>query len=390
VVDFRDRWGGFAEVLDPCEVLPVPTRLSSSASHGDETEWPPLVDENGELISPEVAGACERALEASLAAAAAAEEDDEADVVEAPVDPMLVEVSLAGYYRLPDRCIPVFDHQREPFEQLITAAASGDRLTGVPLRSFFDDGPPPYPSNRALRDLVAHVREVDIAPDLVAVTARAGPTDVVDEIFEAGPIDQRTQANMIQLRYQRSLARSAYPTLAHFEESVDQEIRRRLHPAGAFDPEAPVGQLRRAKRPILPRFERSLVYSERLMSERAEELLPGSIFSRWGEWPRAEWTRHVVAYAFAHWSVSQSSRTPGRQRIRVNRLLRTDPSIVSDEVLAFLLYHELLHCLLPGQGHDAQFRELEARWPCALEHDKLLDTLHEQYDTRPESYRFSQ
>ena len=55
-------------------------------------------------------------------------------------------------------------------------------------------------------------------------------------------------------------------------------------------------------------------------------------------------------------------------------------------MLGYLLYHELLHHILPSQGHDAEFRELEAHWPDAIDWDLRFDTLHEHWDTRPESY----
>lgn len=42
---------------------------------------------------------------------------------------------------------------------------------------------------------------------------------------------------------------------------------------------------------------------------------------------------------------------------------------------AYPRYHELLHHLPAGQGHDAEFRDLEARWTAAEHLDFLFDTL---------------
>jgi len=53
---------------------------------------------------------------------------------------------------------------------------------------------------------------------------------------------------------------------------------------------------------------------------------------------------------------------------------------VSGELLEFLLFHGLLHRLLPGRGHDAEFRRLEAMWPHAADRDLELDSLHEQFE----------
>lgn len=55
----------------------------------------------------------------------------------------------------------------------------------------------------------------------------------------------------------------------------------------------------------------------------------------------------------------------GEQDIRVNRILQATVAAVSEEMLAYLVYHEFLHHLCPAQGLDADFREHEARWPDA-------------------------
>ena len=69
----------------------------------------------------------------------------------------------------------------------------------------------------------------------------------------------------------------------------------------------------------------------------------------------------------------------GERIIRVHAALRTPKSQVSDRMLAYLVFHEMLHDLLPGQGHDAEFRRLESRWPDANALDVEFDTLHERY-----------
>lgn len=56
---------------------------------------------------------------------------------------------------------------------------------------------------------------------------------------------------------------------------------------------------------------------------------------------------------------------------------------IPDEVLEYLFWHEVVHhLLLLGQGHDAEFRRLEAVWPDSERHDLFLGTLHEGYDLR--------
>jgi anti-sigma factor RsiW len=55
-------------------------------------------------------------------------------------------------------------------------------------------------------------------------------------------------------------------------------------------------------------------------------------------------------------------------------------------LLEYILYHELLHHLLPGQGHDAEFHELEAHWPDRDALDLRLATFSEHWQTHPDRY----
>jgi predicted metal-dependent hydrolase len=77
--------------------------------------------------------------------------------------------------------------------------------------------------------------------------------------------------------------------------------------------------------------------------------------------------------------MKNTGRLKGQGVIRVHRALRTPRSQVSDEALEFLVFHEMLHHLLPGQGHNPEFRRLERLWPGADDIDVELDPLHERY-----------
>lgn len=66
--------------------------------------------------------------------------------------------------------------------------------------------------------------------------------------------------------------------------------------------------------------------------------------------------------------------------IRINRVLKAHPALVPDRLIEALIWHELCHHLLPGRGHDAEFRRLEALWPDSAEQDSRLDSLHEEFD----------
>ena len=150
-------------------------------------------------------------------------------------------------------------------------------------------------------------------------------------------------------------------------------------------PEAPLPQSVSSGLRRLPRFERDLTGPTNLALEQCKVLLPEELRERLDP-PPIDWSERVTATNFAYWAIKPTGKSKGRQTIRINRLLRCNPKAVSDEMLAYLIYHELLHHLLPGQGHDAEFRELEHRWPEAPVLDAMFDSLHERWDTRPGRY----
>ena len=95
--------------------------------------------------------------------------------------------------------------------------------------------------------------------------------------------------------------------------------------------------------------------------------------------PRVDWTRKPITSSWAYWSWRRTTRARDKPVIRVNRALQALRRQVSDELLVYLVWHELCHHLLQGRGHDGEFRRLEALWPDHLVLDNELDTLHERF-----------
>ena len=98
--------------------------------------------------------------------------------------------------------------------------------------------------------------------------------------------------------------------------------------------------------------------------------------------PPLRWTFRPIPSAWAYWTKTTSGKAAGKAVIRLNLALQAPRSVVSDELLEYLVFHELLHDLLPGQGHDAEFRRLEGLWPGADTLDYQLDALQERYTLR--------
>ena len=91
------------------------------------------------------------------------------------------------------------------------------------------------------------------------------------------------------------------------------------------------------------------------------------------ELPSVEWSRKPRKGSWAYWTPRISGKSKGRTYISVNSALRAPHSQVSDELLEFLSWHVLCHHVTPNQGHDAEFRRLEALWPHAQRYDHALD-----------------
>ncbi len=73
-------------------------------------------------------------------------------------------------------------------------------------------------------------------------------------------------------------------------------------------------------------------------------------------------------------------KAKGTPVIRVDLMLQAPAGQIPDEVLQFLLWHELCHHVHPSHGHDAEFYRLLALWPDFTRLDHALDSLEEHFD----------
>jgi superfamily II DNA or RNA helicase/predicted metal-dependent hydrolase len=382
VVYLRDEWERFGDVLEPGEVVEQPEMVRVDRN-GTERRLPPVItDDGGERQIPsDAAASIERQMDADRRGANLDDDDPRND---RSLDPLLTTTRLCGYYRLGDRSIPVFEHQLVAYERLLADVLKWD-MKGTPFISYFEDRPPPYPSRRTLRELVEEMREAEAAPEFIQLDAIVGPAIGADRIEQAGYPVPDAKAELLESVYDTSIARHVYSSFDHFAEAVDAELRERARRKRRYEPERPLRESPPGAAKV-PRWNRDLDDIKVRTLAEARRLLPPEHAARLDDPPPLRWTDSVVSSTWGHWSLSLSKRNAGRQIIRINRLLRTRRSIVSDEMLCYLVYHELLHHLLPGQGHDAEFRKLEALWPNATELDLEYDTFHERWDTRPESY----
>ncbi len=345
VVYLQDDWDDFTAVLSPTG---------------------PWEGGDGAALSggpPDVAAAVAAALRTAMGSVV---EDAPAPDVQIALE----QRQIVGAYELSDATVPVFDHQYEFLR---------DHLQhGGPFR-WPEDAPPPAVAAAHLERLQQHVREHGQPPPFHPVARSLAPIDVARTLSDDTPRTFAERQAVIAAAYDGSaLAQLVHPTLRHFAEAVEhwQHTLARPRPDAPL-PDSPPG------RPPLPRRpERSLEPTLDLVMRRAQDLLPATRRQRLVR-PHARWTNRVTKSYLGLWRLGD---TPSDHHIWINVLLRTDEAIVSEELLGFLLWHEVVHSVTPGQGHDAEFEYLELQWPDAVALNGDLDALLRDWSADPADY----
>ncbi|MEQ9450502.1 MAG: DEAD/DEAH box helicase [Pseudomonadales bacterium] len=381
VVYFQDEWGNFADILEPPEAIEFDV-VESDASDKDGYLPPIIVDDQERPIPKSAQISVKRQFRQLDTRASNAGDEHEPSAI----DPGLFSTQLIGYYDLQVLMVAIFEHQLDGFAALQKDALDGAKLTGRSYLSFFDDSRPPYPTQRSLVEFVNFCREFGEPPPFNDLRVTISPSQAADAIVAAGPITEEHRAELIESAWKNTIIRSAIPSLQRFEELVDAQLRERRYAAQRLNAEATIRQPDKTRLKVLPRAERNLAPRVKAAIDIARTVLPPDCAGRLEEVPIVRWSRSVSRSSFGHWSIQLSGRNAGRQKICINRLLRAPAQDVPDKALEYLIYHELLHALLPGQGHDSEFRELEGRWPECEVWDAWFQTLHDRYDIRPERY----
>ena len=140
--------------------------------------------------------------------------------------------------------------------------------------------------------------------------------------------------------------------------------------------------------PHLPRNKQRLDDILLRVTRVGRDLLTADVQGRLADPPEIsiDWTKRVVR---SFWGIHNFNPRTGEQRIRINCLLCCRE--VTDEVLEFLVWHELLHHVLLSQGHDPQFTTLELKWRSdsgreGAQINSDLATLDEHYQIDASAY----
>lgn len=371
VVDLRDRWSADVDVLSPVDIPDISGEVHTA--DGGEHRLPPVRDEvTDEPIPEDILERIARAYRAIHAGF--------------PHSRALTSTELVGFYELGYLNVPVFEHALPRWQEVIDGeVSSGGYVRPVDL---FEDVPVPQPVASDIRAVVEFCRAERVAPPLVPLRATVSIAAVVRALREAGPLGEDERMSRLRAAYESSLARSAYGSFHQFYDAVQQEllatsgeVGSRANPEQVTEPARTrrnkPALTRRPSRDLQPHYRaaaaRGRAILEAVAPEEAELLHPRVL-------PPADWTLRPVRGTWAYWSVRLQGRSRGKPVIRVSSALQAPRTQVSDELLEYLLWHELLHHVLPGRGHDAEFRRLESEWPDFARLDHELDTLHERFD----------
>jgi hypothetical protein len=376
VVDLRDRWTDDVDILAPVEVPGIPAVATGDEDGRGEHRLPPVRDElTDEPLGEDILRRIERAYEELR--------------VGLPHSSALTSTELVGFYELGHLNVPVFDHARDRWTELLRSElGGGDSSLRSPL-DLFDDLPVPRPVRADIREVVNFCRSHQVEPPLVEVRSTFSVRAIGIEILDAGPMTEAQKAAHLRESYERTLARSAFFSFQQFYEAVQQEILALTGVTGNLaNPESPrsVGAKTQAQLPRLTRrTDRSLEPLFMSSVRRGRELLASedaeyADLLRRENLPKCDWTLRPAKGTWAYWTARLAGQSRGQVVIRINRVLQAPRTQISDELLEYLLWHELCHHLLPGRGHDSEFRRLESLWPDFSRLDHELDTLHERFD----------
>lgn len=282
----------------------------------------------------------------------------------ANLSPEIRTAGVTGCYLTDHGLVPVLEHLEEVWAALCVDVAAGRILKGRHgFRSCFVDEPG-APSHEQVRWVVEYVRSYGAAPPLQRLDDYPSPRTVAHVLVHATKLTEADRRRTISDAFAHPVTAALWGSPAQFKQEVEREVDRLLERPRVTSPR---------ERERLPRIpQRSLDRPIQAAMRRIEQMDPTVVVRPQPAASSIGWhTRPVRSW----WGVCYEDG-----RIRINPILRTRRDIVSDELLGYLVYHELLHAVLPQpEGHSPRFRELELEWPNAVELDAVLDTLHDHW-----------
>lgn len=361
IVALEDHWVDGIDFVSPVD---IPGGIRPRIETSGHRRLPPILDEaGGPPISEDVLRSIQRAY---------AELVDQLTVV-------LGDATLAGYYQLTDVNVPVFEHALDTWQELIDAKLAGTKLARHSARELFGDLPVPRPTINDVKAVVEYISSTGLKPTLIGLKSTFSIRSLAKKLYDSPAMTEPAKIEWMRSKYESTLARTAYPSFQHFAEALSQEV---LQLSVPIPPIPPPGIVKPPKiehstgRLIEPLLKATVIDGRRLLKDAGEKHYAEILHYL----PKVKWTRKPVRTFYAIWVPRISGKAKGTPVIRVNQTLQAPASQVPDDLLQFLLWHELCHHILPSQGHNAEFYRLLYMWPESSRLDHELHSLPERLD----------
>lgn len=343
VVSFEDHWAKFADWLDPIEFL------------------------GGDVIDAEAAG--RRPTESVNVPWALFAEIARLRQLEGAAE-AINAAHLVGYYDLSGgqpsqglpEYVPVFDHQIEGYEALLSAsdAAVEDLAPDQLSELYFRDTRDPLPSARSILALLEFQSVAD-QPELRLFedTSRYDPALVAGRLADASIRDVLAEVDEV---FATTAALAIWSDKHHYFQAVMDAIALEEWKRDGLDEVVALNLA--SERSVPEPHEWDL---PRICDEEAERM------KLLKEVPPIRFSDRPMKNDFAFYRFDP-------EEIVVNRVLASKS--ISENTIRFLVYHELLHHELPrGEGHSRRFREREKLHDGWMDANAELDTWKDFWTT---------
>jgi len=279
------------------------------------------------------------------------------------------------------RTILVFSHQKRSWDELcksLTNSKPSSKKIDLLYDKWFADLPSPSVS----REIV----------DLFVQRCYASGKLQIPEFFPIKDRDSASPDKLAEMLYHKSIGGPKrkgmitewyckYPILADiyyseadFATAVSEAYHKLEYPEdhqSVIVPGDPFLEIEKIKIHVPePRQSKLLAIFNRLKSDKS--LFPHGFKYN----PTIEWTHNIIATYFG---IAYPGK--GDNKIKINRILNSPDIEGNEELLRFVIYHEMLHFSVSFR-HNKAFREVEDKFPNRLELDARLDRMYVDYEIK--------
>lgn len=277
------------------------------------------------------------------------------------------------------RTVIVFSHQKQSWDGLAKAISKKERsnIDAEQLYKYwFYDLPSPGVS-KSIMDLfidACYATGEYIEEEFYTLENRdEASVDNLAKILYEDSVGGKLRQERIQEWYdQYSLLSDIYSSIENFTEAVDYSSRRITFPDN-YQMAIPTGPQyiveEKLKVNIADTDDKKLIsVFKELKADK--ELFPNGFDYN----PKLEWTHRVMKSYFGMAYLDSDNL-----KIKINRILNSSDIAQNEELIKFIMYHEMLHFSV-SKNHDSDFRLHESKYPDIVNLNSILDRVGFKFD----------